>query len=351
MNGIIGFTNLLKEEDLSPEEIENYFEIIEDSSTRLLKLINDLVDISKIEAKQVEIQSEKTNLNKLMDDIFNFFSPQARQKKIQFTYSKGLKGSDAHILIDKFKLQQILSNIISNALKFTKEGSIHLSYVIENNHLVFSVKDTGIGIKPGMENVIFERFRQAENTYLKETEGSGLGLSISKSFVELMGGNIWVESEYGKGSVFSFKIPFQLLSNMANKPSKKTEHSFDKEITVLIAEDDEVSYLFLKKMLVKNNFKILHAKNGKQAVQFFKKNPKVGIILMDLKMPLMNGIDATYQIRKLNPKIPIIAQTAYASDIDKQRAFHAGCNDFITKPVQRDILFEKMGEALGIENV
>ena len=314
----------------------------------MLKLIEDLVDISKIEAKQVEIRPEETSLNRLIDDVFNFFKPQASQEGILFTCNKGLNDSDSFILIDKLKLEQVLSNLINNALKFTSEGSIHLNYSLKNNQLVFSVKDTGPGIQPGMEKVIFERFRQADNNYLKETEGSGLGLSISKSFVELMGGKIWVESEYGKGSVFFVSLPYESISKVEDKKNPKPEYAFDKDIKILIAEDDEVSYLYLEEILKNDNFKIFHATDGIQAVQLLKEHPEINIVLIDLKMPLMNGIDVTREIRKENTKIPIIAQSAYASDLDIQRALDAGCNDYIIKPVKKDLLLKKIEYSIGI---
>ena len=347
MNGILGFANLLKEDNMEPELIEKYIYIIEDSGNRMLKLIEDLVDISKIEANQVEIRPEETNLNRLFDDIFNFFEPQASYKKILFTYNKGLNDSDSCILIDKLKLEQILSNLINNALKFTRDGSIHFNYILENDQLIFSVKDTGIGIQHGMEKVIFERFRQGDNNYLKEAEGSGLGLSITKSFVELMGGKIWVESEYGKGSVFFVSMPFESLSKVSDKKNSKTEHAFEKNITVLIAEDDEVSYLYLEQVLKNDNFKILHARNGVQAVQLLKEHPEINIVLMDLKMPLMNGIDVINEIKKKGTKIPIIVQSAYASDLDVQKALDAGCNDYIIKPIKKDLLLKKIAQAIS----
>ena len=347
MNGILGFADLIKNENLAPDVISKYIHIIESSGERMLRLINDLIDISKIESNQIVFHYEKTNLNELIDEIYNFFILQANEKSIKFTCEKGLDNSESDIIIDKLKMGQVLSNVLNNALKFTKEGTIHFKYKLENNKIIFSVKDTGVGILPGMEEVIFERFNQAENNFLKETEGLGLGLSISKSFIEKMGGKIWVESEYGKGAEFFITIPFEGDKNESTDKKITQEHVIDNELTILIAEDDGVSYLYIETLLTNHGFKLYHAENGKQAIELFNKHPEINLILMDLKMPVMNGIEATSEIRKKDPKIPIIAQTAYAFDKDKQMAMDAGCSDFITKPIIKDLLMEKIANALN----
>ncbi len=208
MNGILGFAELLKDQDLSQQEIGYYVNIIEQSGKRMLNIINDLVNISKIEANQIVIDNQNTNINEVLDEVCDFFLPQATQKGITLSCEKHPKLIEREILIDKIKLQQILSNLVNNALKFTKEGYIHLQITFENSFIIFIIKDTGTGIPPGKEDIIFERFRQADESHLKETEGSGLGLSIAKSFIEKMGGEIWVKSEYGKGSEFFVKLPY-----------------------------------------------------------------------------------------------------------------------------------------------
>lgn len=346
MNGILGFAGLIKSENISPDTISVYINIIEQSGQRMLSLINDLVDISKIEAGQIVNEPQETNLNNLMEELCRFFMPQANKKNIELICKKGLPETDFSIFIDKVKLEQVLSNLISNALKFTKRGFVEFKYSVSEKHLFFSVKDTGIGIPSGLEDIVFERFRQADNNYLKETEGSGLGLSISKSFIEKMGGKIWVESEEGKGSEFFIDLPFDSITQSNEGADIDQEYSFDKVVTVLIAEDDEISRLYIEQVLPHEKFKLLHAKNGKEAIQIFEDHPEVQLILMDLKLPVMNGLNATREVRKKNSKIPIIAQTAYASEIDKKNALLAGCNDFITKPVKKDILLKKIEKAL-----
>ncbi len=207
MNGILGFAELLKYQSITEQELGYYADIIEQSGKRMLNIINDLVDISKIEANQIVIECQETNFCNLITNLCKFFEPVATNKGITLTCENNLTEPDQVILIDKLKTEQIITNLINNSLKFTKKGSIRVKYYITDSELSISIKDTGIGITPDMKDIIFERFRQADDNYLKETEGSGLGLSIAKSFVEKMGGKIWVESEYGKGSEFFVKIP------------------------------------------------------------------------------------------------------------------------------------------------
>ncbi|QGY46861.1 response regulator [Maribellus comscasis] len=280
MNGILGFADLLKQENLSPDMIHQYIDIIEESGKRMLNLINDLVDISKIEANQIVINPEKTNLNKLMSELYDFFFTQVSQNGITFVCKKGLDDSESDILIDKLKLEQVLSNLLNNALKFTKKGAILFQYKKVDNRLIFSVKDTGKGIGPGLGKVIFERFRQAEISYLKEAEGLGLGLSISKSFVEKMGGEIWVESEYGNGAEFFVSLPFVPERSEPKTKIVGRQEVFDKELTILIAEDDEINYLYFENVLSTNKIKLYHAENGKQAIELYKKHSEIDIILI-----------------------------------------------------------------------
>ena len=346
MNGILGFTDLLKNDNLSTDMISKYVDIIQQSGNRLMNLIDDLIDISQIEANQVALEPQNTNLNDLIDGVYNFFEPRAVRKGLQFTCEKEINNT-VDIYVDKLKLEQVLTNLLNNAFKFTKEGTIRLKCYSSDEHLFFSVKDTGAGISADKKDVIFQRFHQADNTYLKGTEGMGLGLSISKSFVEKMGGEIWVESEIGKGSEFFIRLPFVTFGE-EDKDTGNPATVFDKKINILVAEDDKINYLFLKEMLKTENIKVLHAKDGQEAVQLFYEHPETDIILMDLKMPVMNGIDATREIRKKDTHIPIIALTAYVSESDKQRALNAGCADFISKPVRKDMLLEKL--ALVLDN-
>lgn len=345
MNGILGFTDLIKTGKLSPDKISSYIDIIDQSGERLIHLIDDLIYISQIEADQVSIKPENTQLNKLIDGIYKFFKPQVVQKGLLFTCEKELDDS-VQIYIDSLKLEQILSNLLNNAIKFTAKGNIHLKYSVSGKDIFFSVRDSGAGIAPDKKKMIFERFIQADNSYLKATEGMGLGLSISKSFVEKMGGKMWVESEVGKGSEFTFSLPF-ITPKKEEKEITNSKLEFDQEINILVAEDEEINYMYLEEMVGNEKTKLFHAWDGEEAIRLFDENPQINLVLMDLKMPNMNGVDATSKIREKNTNMPIIALTAYVSDKDRQAALDAGCTDFVTKPVVKDILLERIALALG----
>ncbi|HZH73599.1 MAG TPA: ATP-binding protein, partial [Mariniphaga sp.] len=237
----------------------------------------------------------------------------------------------------------ILSNLIKNAIKFTSEGTIHIGNYSEDEFLVFYVKDTGRGIPQDKLNSVFERFMQVDTSLTRAHEGSGLGLAIAKAYVDLLGGSIWVESEVGKGSTFYFSIPYKMNTSHINilKNIKPVPESFKKTI-VLIAEDDDASYQYLDILLRKKNIKSLRAYNGKQALEKFISNPDISLILMDIKMPVMDGIEATKEIRKLNVSIPIIAQTSYTFSRDELKAKEAGCNAYLTKPILPEELFRML---------
>ncbi len=353
MNGILGFADLLKEPDLTGKQKQKYLQIIQQSGQRMLNIINDLIDISKIEAGQIEIKPEETNINQLLNSLYIFFNPETDKKGLSFKYKNGLPGNRCIIKTDRTKLGQIISNLIKNAIKYTNEGGISFGYTLKetnkgskDKYLEFYVEDSGIGINPELKEKIFERFWQANITDTKVYEGTGLGLSISRAYVEMLGGKIWVKSEAGRGSVFFFTIPYKITR--VAKPYRKAKDINDgkskKDITILIAEDDLTSFIFLREILKSTGAKILHARDGGKAVEIIKSTPDVTIVLMDLKMPILGGLDATRQIKQIRPDLPIIAQTAFASPSDEQRSLDAGCDDYLAKPIKRDLLFEKIAK-------
>ncbi len=347
MNGILGFAELLKSKDLSASSQEKYISMIEESGQRMLGLINDLVHISKIEAKQVEIKNEKTNLNELLDRIYYFFKTITEAKGLTLEYKNSTCDDEPLILVDSDKLEGILTNLINNALKYTEKGKISFGYGKVENKLQFWVKDTGIGIPSEMKELVFERFRQVKNTHLDGDEGSGLGLAISKAHVELMGGEIWLESELSKGSTFYFSIPFINAKQEEESSNQEDKHLKDfKDTTIIIAEDDEINFLYLNEILKDYHLNILHAYNGQEVLSLLDKEKNIKLILMDLKMPVLNGLETTSEIRKMNKTIPIIAQTAYSSNADRQSAFSAGCNDYIAKPINKNDLLIKIDDFL-----
>ncbi len=337
MNGILGFSDLLKEPGLSGEEIQEYIRIIEKSGHRMLNTINDLMDISKIEAGQMDVTYSEVDVVVQLNELSAFFKPFAEKKNIDLILSNNLDQKDSKIETDRDKLYAVLSNLMNNAFKYTHEGSIELGCQRKGDMLEFSVKDTGIGIPGDRIDAIFERFVQADIEDKEVYEGTGLGLSISKAFIEMLGGSIGVSSELGVGSRFYFSIPFIVGSTEAQSSELPETDTQKKplELHILIAEDDETTFEYLEIVLEDIAEKIFHARNGKEAVKFCKENPQLDLVLMDIKMPEMNGYVATREIRKFNRKIPIVAQTAFALVGDSDKALEAGCNDYISKPIDR----------------
>ena len=344
MNAIVGFSGLLNDADLLPEKQKEYIEIIAQSSDQLLSIINDIVCIATIEAGQEKLSEVPVNLNAMQRILYEKFLPKARSQNIIFDVNTCFHENEYMILADEAKLVQILLNLIGNAFKFTLSGHIHVGCNLKNNELEFFVEDTGIGIPSEMHDEIFMRFRQVESTTARQFGGSGLGLSISKAYVELLGGKMWLTSELGKGSVFYFTLPFKKVNNSeepAIKQSKQFEISSKSPKTLLIAEDEDSNYLLLEILLSGLNIQLIRAINGVEAVDSCK-NDHIDMVLMDIKMPVMDGYEATMQIRDFMPDLPIIAQTAYTTDADKNRALACGCSDFISKPFKREVLIAKI---------
>ena len=344
MNGILGFTELLKESNLNSDDIRDYIQIIQVSGKRMLNTINNIVDVSKIESGLIQVNISETNINEKMDFIFNFFKPEVQFKGLQFFLKNNLTTKESIIKTDQEKVNGILTNLIKNAIKFTFEGSINFGYNKKDEFLEFYVKDTGIGIPENQKELIFERFRQGTESLNRDYDGNGLGLSIAKSYVEMLGGKIWVESQECNGSTFYFTIPCIDVSNektkIINTDSTDYKESQLKNLKILIVEDDEISYSLLTRMLHKISKEILHAKTGVEAIEVCRNNPDLDLVLMDIRMPQMNGYEATRKIREFNKDVIIIAQTAYAFPADKENAIKAGTNDYIFKPINKPLLLE-----------
>lgn len=258
---------------------------------------------------------------------------------------------DALIKADRQKLEGVLINLIRNAIKFTREGFVEFGNRLEDGQLLFYIRDTGVGIPADRLKAIFDRFVQADLKLTRTYEGSGLGLSIAKGYTELLGGKIEVESEEGKGSTFNFFIPFLPAESHARKTvatSLSKGEPGGKKL-ILIAEDDEISNILLEEIFAEGDFKLLHTVTGEDAVKACKEHSDIDLILMDIRMPGMNGIEATQQIRKFNKKVSILAQTAYAMPGDKENALEAGCNDYISKPIDKQLLLAKINRLLRKE--
>jgi signal transduction histidine kinase len=348
MNGILGFSQLLKDEDVSREKKEKYIEAIDVSTHQLLHIITDIVDISKIEAGQETILLRNFDLNNLIEESYNFFQPQAHLKNLKLKLNKNIPSEIANITSDPIKLGQILNNLLGNALKFTEKGIIEIIVTTTNDRIIFGIRDTGIGIDPLLQKAVFDRFRQVELTQSRKYGGTGLGLSLSKSYVEMLGGTIKVDSIPDVGSTFTFEIPFvkaedQLLVKKDENKEASNIHTWS-EKTMLLAEDEEVNSFYIETVLKSTGINIITAQNGLEAVEECKRNNDISLILMDIKMPEMDGLTATRIIKSFKKDLPIIATTAFALSSDKERCIEAGCNDYLSKPIRKEQLLIMMNK-------
>lgn len=341
MNGIIGFSDMLDTPDLTTDRRKYYVQIIQNSSHQLLRIIDDILEISSLETKQVKLNEENINLNDFLMETFSIFNLTSKERSIPVYVKKALQHDQSQIISDKSKLSKIVNNLLENALKYTNEGFIEIGYYLSNNNIVIYVKDTGTGIAPENQKSIFERFSREEKEMTKIYGGLGLGLSIAKENAQLLGGDITLESEKDKGSTFFVQIPYKPTNLSDKKREKATSGNTIK--TILVAEDEEVNFMFIEALFeteTSNQFTLIHAKNGKEAVDQCLNNKAIDLVLMDIKMPVMNGHEATRKIKYSLPDLPIIAQTAYSTESDKEIALDHGCDDFISKPLNTSKLFE-----------
>lgn len=355
MNAIIGFSNLINSSDITEEDRDEFTQQITNNSNALLQLIDDIIDISKIESGQMIMVKKNFNINSLLNDLLVTFKQKKKDfynNNIQLNLVNGDDSPSFIVYSDPLRLQQVISNLLDNALKFTDEGLVEFGYSIEkksNSPIIkFYVKDTGIGLTPEQQKQIFHRFTKFENDKNKLYRGTGLGLVICKNIINLLGGRIFVESEPNKGTTFFFTLPYSIfLDERGEQASTKNETEFlwvNKSI--LIAEDEPSNFRLLEAFLKRTKVKIIKAINGQEAVDLFK-NGNYDLILMDIKMPVMDGLEATRVIKKLNQKIPIIALTAYAMQNDANICTEAGCDDYISKPIIKEKLYIVMNKYLG----
>ncbi len=342
LNAIIGFSSLMVETG-PDKDTPSYCSIILKSGQHLLSLVEDIFDTTMIETGQIKINYENTEITELLKEIKGIIHGERiieNKTGIEFILS-GNTENPMYMVTDSRKLKQVLLNLLRNAFKFTKSGSIEFGFTEKkdtaNNWFLFYVKDTGIGIDKKYHETIFNIFRQIDDTHTRKFGGMGIGLSIAKKMVEILGGKIWVESEPDKGSVFYFTLPAlpDDIENVTNKEDNEvtmTNNYTGK--TILIAEDEPSNFDFLKILLTRKNFKVLWAKDGREAVKMCENDPSINLVLMDIKMPLLNGYEATRLIKTFRPELPIIAQTAYAMITDKQEAEEAGCDGYLSKPIR-----------------
>jgi len=353
LNGILGFAELLKDENVSQGQRREFLEIINSSGRQLLNLINDIIDLSKIEAGQIELMETDCNINSLLNEVYSFFQStknDSGKENIEMRLVPGLEDSESEVKIDSFRLKQILNNLLSNALKFTHQGYIEFGYSLIDNNLEFYVKDTGIGVPKDSMGIIFERFRQADDSHSRIYGGTGLGLSICKALVELMSGEIKLSENEKDGAKFVFKLPYKKSDSLNSNATKSIPVPVrgdwsDKKI--LVVEDDFNNFLFIRTVLKKSGIKILRAENGVDAVEITRNEPDIDLIMMDIQLPKMNGYEATKEIRKFNNNICIIAQTAHAFYEDKNKCIIAGCTDYLPKPIEKELLFAMLEKYLS----
>jgi hypothetical protein len=350
MNAIFGFSELMNDPDMDNEDKEMFLTSINLATHQLLNIITDIVDISKIEAGQETTRPEVFNLNDLLKEILEILELQAKQKNLNLSLTNKFSADLTAIWSDPKKLRQILNNIIGNALKFTEKGAVEIKVEPKEHQLIFSITDTGIGIEPSLQEVIFDRFRQVELGISRKYGGTGLGLSLAKSYIELLGGTIRVVSSPGNGSTFSFEIPYQLvLSQPVLKSVEKIDSNMGtwKEKTILVAEDEKINLFYIQTVLKSTGINMIIVNNGLEAVEQCKNNHDIALVLMDIKMPEMDGLTATRIIKSFRAGLPIIATTAFALSSDREKCLEAGCDNYLSKPIKKDKLISMMNEYLS----
>ncbi|MBK9389699.1 MAG: response regulator [Bacteroidetes bacterium] len=349
MNGILGFVELLRQPDIDEAKRNEYIAIINSCSMQLASLVNDLIDISKIDAGVVELKISQFESRKLLAGILHMFSKTAKDKGLEFRAETDL--DNIVIRSDYGKIMQALSNLVSNAIKFTPEGTVSVRISRILNNLVISVFDTGIGIKEANQKVIFDRFRQADSGLTRSYEGFGLGLAITRGNIEFLGGKIDVYSRLGEGSVFTCTIPVEFIEGAVDLIYSQTVIDTLKKMKILVVEDDEFTYILIHEFLKEQNVELVWAMNGADAVDKFSLDPTFDIVLMDLKMPVMDGYEATKLIKSINPGIPVIAISAFELDKDAVVGLGTYFDGHILKPVEKNDLLIIITQALNVKGL
>ncbi len=340
MNGILGFAQLLNSENLTSEKRKEYTDIINNSAKRLLSIVSDILEISQIESGKTKICESSFDLNDLLSEVFENTRSQVNSK-ISYCYSFALSSPESIITTDYEKLKKILYNLIDNAIKFTDNGKIEFGYKLKNDNIEFFINDTGIGIEPANQKLVFDRFRKSDFNNNKMNDGVGLGLTICKEFLKALGGNIWLESTPGTGSTFYFTIPYKKRTSN-QEPVTETDKTNKKPQKILVVEDDESSFEFIKTILSKENFTLIHAWNGNDGITLYEKNKDIDLIILDIKLPGMNGYEVLKAIRENNSHIPIIAQTAFVIGEERKKAIDSGFDEFLAKPYKKNDLLNRI---------
>lgn len=343
MNAIMGFADLLSMPEIDEQERAGYLKIIRESGKNLTSIIEDLLEMSKIDSRQLTPNYTALDLDKCLQELHQAIRITIPEKKeLDFLIQNGKQKLDRKILTDETKLKQILINLITNAIKFTKKGKVSMGYELEGQSIRITVTDSGMGISKENIKVIFDRFRRVENDATIQLSGLGLGLSITKAYIEMLGGTIDVKSEIGKGSIFSFTLPLRYAEAAPLQPVAEktaiTHHAAGH--TILIAEDNDINYMLLEKIIQFKNHQVLRANNGKEAVEICQENSAIDLVFMDIKMPIMDGFEAFALIKKFRPSLPIVANTAYSSTEDREKIMTTGFTSYISKPLNKEQIFD-----------
>jgi PAS domain S-box-containing protein len=349
LNSVVGFSNLLLANNITREAKEEYIEHINHNSEKLLQIIGDIIDLSRLESSQIEITYEETSINEIVNEVIEEARRVIRrnEKSILLNVKNQFENNGDLIFTDKVWLKRVLSHLMDNAVKFTLDGSVELSYYKENEDLIFKIKDTGIGINKENLSRIFEEFRQEIDGHHRPFEGLGIGLTLAKEVVERMGGKIFVMSEKGIGSEFSFSIPYRPAGSTRAKIKSILKEQLVNPINwstkkCLLVDDNKDVLIYLNRLLLDTGIAILTARSGAEAIELVKNNPDIDVVLLDMQMPEMNGIEATKHIKKIRKELPIIAQTAFIFEDDKDIILEAGCDACLIKPIRKEHLLTVM---------
>ncbi len=356
LNSVVGFANLLLSNNLTQDVKEEYIEHINYNSEKLIQIIGDIIDLSRLESSQIEITYEETSLNSIVTEIIE----EARQvikrnEKPIILNERNLFGDNSDLIFtDRVWLKRVLNHLMDNAVKFTLDGSVEFSYLRENDNIIFKIKDTGIGINKENLARIFEEFRQEIDGHHRPFEGLGIGLTLAKEVIERMGGKIYVQSEKGIGSEFSFSLPYRPAGSTRVKTKLNLEDQLLKPVNwiskkCLLVDDNKDVLIYLNRILVDTGMTIFSARSGYEAIEVIKAIPDIDVVLLDMQMPEMNGIEATKEIRKIRKNIPIIAQTAFIFEDDKDIILEAGCDACLIKPIRKDHLLTVMASFVKTE--
>ncbi|NOZ47238.1 MAG: response regulator [Chlorobi bacterium] len=353
MNAIVGFSDLLGDPDLTDDQKEEFIELINNSGNDLLNLVDDIIDISRIDSNSFIINKEQVDLIEILDELkreFDYLIKSKKLKELEIIAVNDLDIRNSKVISNHFRVKQVFTKLINNSLKYTKTGLIEfgIKRKDEDNILCY-VKDNGIGLSEDKQAKIFDLFSEYDNSYTKKYGGARTGLHLAKSLVQLLGGNIWIDSTLGEGSIIKFTLPHEkaVLTPQKKKLIDQKDQKIDwSNRTFIIAEDVEFNYLYLSEILQKTNAQILWAKNGQEALYLFEKNKKIDCVLMDIQMPVMNGFEATTEIKRKYPDVPVIIQTAYTIDEEREKSVLAGSDDFLSKPIKPSSLYHSISKLL-----